>query len=356
MFSSYFKDLTLKMENEKFSINELNLFVKTLSKELKLFQNKRTKLATISKNNDKYPILNDFSLSFDPLTESTELLETWFKYGFTVGKNVISDNNSNNAVNKINNILSEYGNVLDKKNTPILSRGFFELYHDDTLTQIRQSIRLYIYHSILWGTPFLWSSFDRYGVKPFQGESSIGLGLHVDQNPSVHPDFRTIQGVLALEDCKNENGTFIASINSIKYFSEYLNFIKPEYKGEFIPLEGELLNILSETQQLIPIKKNDIVSWDSRLTHANGSNISNINRYVCYISTGLAKEERKDLIDTRKDYFETGFGNNIRDAYMHASKKPRFTDQNFINSIRDTENFTLLGLCLYGFKSYKDLK
>ena len=97
-------------------------------------------------------------------------------------------------------------------------------------------------------------------------------------------------------------------------------------------------------------------SWDSRTTHANSSNISDINRYVCYVSTGIAKNERDDLIQIRKNAFNSGLGENTRDAYLHASKKPRFTNQEFIAHNRTKEILTPLGECLYGFKKYEDLK
>ena len=160
-------------------------------------------------------------------------------------------------------IKNESSYIKDNNGTPIISRGFFEIYHDDCLAQIRQNIRLYLYHCLLWNTPYLWTSFDRLGLKTPSGENSIGLNLHVDQNPTVHPDFTTIQGVLALDDCPIERGTFVVVPGSVSQFHNYSQFVKPGYKGEFVPLEDSyLLEELKIYQQLIPLKRNNIVSWE----------------------------------------------------------------------------------------------
>jgi len=291
-------------------------------------------------------------------------LDYWLKYGFVVGKNVASTSECNNVITKIHSILSALSMQLhspetfikDENNTPLLSRGFFELYHDDSLAQIRQNIRLYIYHSILWGTPYLWTTFDRIGIKPPNGENSQELPLHVDQNPTVDPSFTTIQGVLALEDCPVERGTFAVVPNSIPYFQEYKTFVKNGYKGEYVHLDehSTLFEQLNKNKQLIPLQKGNIVSWDSRTTHANSSNISNIERYVFYISTGIAKNN-EDIIKIRQSYYQSGLGINNREAYLHASKKPRFTNEALINSFRTPEKLSLLGECLYSIIPYQDI-
>jgi hypothetical protein len=357
MFNNQTLDLINEIENNKINNEQLKKLINLIFHTLEKIKSKRNYLATQKPNLQKYIITEKFAPSFDPLTQTEDLLEHWFKYGFVVAKNVITDQESNLALNKINSILKLKENLpLDSNGSPILSRGFLEIYHDSFLAQIRQSIKLYIYHSILWDSPYLWTTFDRVGVKPPQGESSEGLNLHVDQNCMVHPYFKTIQGVLALEDCPVEQGSFVVVPGSVPYFNYYSQFIKKDYLGEFVNLdESSLYHYLKEYQTVIPLQKNSIVSWDSRTTHANSTNFSKDNRYVCYTSTGLAKYNKPDLIDIRKNSFITGLGQNHRESYLHASKKPRFTDENFINSIREKENLSVLGQCLYGFLDYKDL-
>ena len=323
-----------------------------------LYQNclNAQKLPVHSKGFSAYPIVDGYAVSFDPLTQEKDLKDHWHRYGFVVGKNVVSSDTCLSAVNRILEISQSFGEYLprDSAGVPLLSRGFFEIYHDNSLAQIRQSLRLYLYHVLLWGTPFLWTTFDRLGVKLPEGEESKGLPLHVDQNPTVHPDFRTIQGVLALVDCPIERGTFVGVPSSIENFSQYAQFIPHGYQGEYILLPESSAADFKSREQVIPLKAGNIVSWDSRTTHRNSTNYSSDNRYVAYISTGVAREDNPLLVEARKNNFRTGMGENYRDAYLHASKKPRFTDREFIDRIRQHEELSVLGNCLYGLTRYKD--
>lgn len=363
IFNSDVIQLVLQIEQGNAISKNFYLLTQAISTSFQNFQPQRNLIQNKPKQLRHYPIENGYALSFDPLTQSQELVEHWYRYGFVVGKDVVSTNISFNAVEKILDIAQKFTlndettYLKDSKGNPILSRGFFELYHDNCLAQIRQSLRLYLHHCLIWNSPYLWTSFDRLGVKTPRGENAIGLNLHVDQNPTVHSDFTTVQGVLALEDCPIERGTFVVVPSSADRFKEYSQFVTPGYKGEFIALEESSLSKDFENfKQYIPLKKNNIVSWDSRTTHANSSNISDINRYVCYVSAGLAQEDRLDLIQERVKAFHSGLGTNVRDAYLHASKKPRFTHPQYIHSIRQKENLSPLGKCLYGFQSYEQLK
>jgi ectoine hydroxylase-related dioxygenase (phytanoyl-CoA dioxygenase family) len=306
-----------------------------------------------------YPIDSEgYAIALDPLEDEELIRQYWHDYGFVVAKNIVSPETLTHSLQQIEQKISQLGMdlshpesfVVDSQQTPILTRGFFELYHDDCLAQLRQSLRLYLFQVILWHNPFLWTSFDRLGIKT---PSEEGLNLHVDQNPVVHPEFRTIQGVLALVDCPVERGTFVASPGSKSQFSTYIKHVAPGYQGEYMPLPES--RYTEFPIQHIALRQGSMVSWDSRTTHANSSNISDKIRYVAYLSTGLAKEHRVDLIEKRKQAFASGLGENVRDAYMHASKKPRFTDSALIKQIRTPEALTLLGQCLYGFESWQGI-
>lgn len=306
-----------------------------------------------------YPVDSEgYAIALDPLEDEALIRQYWHDYGFVVAKNIVSPETLKHSLRQIDEKIEQLGMdlsqpesfVVDSSQTAILTRGFFELYHDDCLAQLRQSLRLYLFQVILWNNPFLWTSFDRLGIKT---PSEEGLNLHVDQNPVVHPEFRTIQGVLALVDCPVERGTFVASPGSKSQFSTYAQHIESGYQGEYVPLPES--RYTEFPIQHIALRQGSMVSWDSRTTHANSSNISDKIRYVAYLSTGLAKEHRADLIEKRKQAFVSGLGENVRDAYMHASKKPRFTDSTLINQIRTPEALTMLGQCLYGFDSWQDI-
>ena len=324
-------------------------------------------------NLSAYPIDSDgYAQSFDPITQEKEFFSAWQKYGVIVGKNIASDTQCNNVVNLMHEALSAlssnhfdihkpntYTHIpRDESGVEIFSRGFFEIYHDAALAPIRQNIRAYIHHVLIWGRADLWTSFDRLGLKLPRHEGAKGLRLHVDQNPDINPHFKTIQGVLALVDCPVERGTFCAVPGSKYLFDGYKN--NPEKSPEFVelgshhPHEKELRN----HAQALPLRAGDMVSWDSRTTHANTDNISNDPRYVFYIAAGVANEENEAAVKARRDAFTNGLATSpykVPESLLRASLKPRYTNPKALASLRKPETLTLLGELLYGEKQYKDI-
>jgi hypothetical protein len=96
------------------------------------------------------------------------------------------------------------------------------------------------------------------------------------------------------------------------------------------------------------LRAGDIVTWDSRTTHANSANHSGESRYVAYVAAGPARESDWAAVSARSDAFRTGVGANVRDALMHASKKPRYTAPALLSANRQPEDLTVLGRLLYG--------
>jgi len=321
-----------------------------------------------------YPIDGEgYAIAIDPLQEEERFWEFWSRFGLVVDKSVISSNTCNVTINRIHVLAAKLSNgkfaidapeshqfnPTDANGTLLVSRGFFEVYHDDSLAQLRQAVRIYIHHVLLWGRADLWTTFDRYGVKLAGHKESKGLPLHVDQNATVHADFTTIQGVLALTDCPSQRGTFVAVPRSKYRFHHYADIVKAGndgYKGEYVELDLKqpFAKELEDHAQVIPIRAGDLVSWDSRTTHANSANISGEPRVVAYISAGPSREQQSELVEARNIGFASGLGSNIRMAMMHASKKPRFTDSSAVLGVRQPEQFNLLGQLLYGQKRYQD--
>jgi hypothetical protein len=169
----------------------------------------------------------------------------------------------------------------------------------------------------------------------------------------VHPDFRTVQGVLALTDCPAERGTFLGVPGSRGLFQHYGAMAKN--MGEYVELDPQdpVATVLQEHAQAIPLRAGDMVSWDSRTTHANTANISDDMRMVFYVAAGPARPDDPAAVAARVDALKTGLGSNVRDAMMHASKKPRFTQPEAIARVRKPEQLNLLGRLLYGTDGYR---
>jgi hypothetical protein len=356
-------------------LQEINENIAALISELKLTTSNsatQQRYSNQHKNRDvkleRYPIDKaGYACAFDPLTDEEAFFNTWKKYGIVVGKQVVGSDICDTTVRGICNIVEQISSgkcdisnpsswsqmPVDSNGIPLLSRGFLEVYHHDILAQIRQAVRIYLHHVVIWGRHDLWTSFDRLGIKLPHHEESKALPLHVDQNPLIHPSFKTIQGVLALADCPVERGTFVGVPGSNQYFHEYTRFA-PE-RGEYveIPTQDPVHKLLSEFSQPIPLRKGDLITWDSRTAHANSENISDKTRFVAYIAAGISSNDNTELVDARINACKTGIGSNLRDALMHASKKARYTDYDALQNLQGREEkFTLLGELLYGITRY----
>lgn len=319
---------------------------------------------------DRYPTDSEgYAVAFDPLEDEEAFVETWRRYGIVVGKAVLSPAQCRETIsglkarfNAISGGLCDldtpatWRNMpVDGNGTPLLSRGFLEIYHDDALAQIRQNVRAYIQHVLIWGRADLWTSFDRVGVKLPHHEESKALPLHVDQNPNVHPAFKTVQGVLALTDCPADRGTFQGVPGSRHLFSHYAGMAGN--KGEYVELDTgtAVARKLGAYAQPLPLRAGDLISWDSRTTHANTENLSAAMRMVLYLAAGPAREDLPEAIAARTEAMTTGTGSNVREALMHASKKPRYTDPGKLAARRRPEQLNLLGKLLYGLERYEQI-
>lgn len=308
-----------------------------------------------------------YAVGFDPLTEEKDFVACWQRYGIVIGLNVVSPELCAGTIRRMGDLMlgaSDGKCDLDKPETwenmpadeagvPIASRGFFEIYHDDAIAQLRQSVRVYLHYVLIWGRADLWTTFDRLGIKlPGHGESKA-LPLHVDQNPNVHPEFRTVQGVLALADCPKERGTFVGVPGSKQFFGRYGSMAKNA--GEYVELDtsDSSLRAVQDRARPFPLRAGSLISWDSRTTHANSANVSDKTRYVAYIAYGISRQDDPSALGWRVDGFMSGQGLNQRDAYMHASKKPRYTNLPKLAGLRRREQLTLLGRLIYGQQRYE---
>ncbi len=190
-----------------------------------------------------------YIISFDPLTEEDLFYQCWADHGIVASKAAVTPVQCERVCGTMRDLTKAVSNGLcsldrpdswgdipvDAAGAPLVSRGFFELYHDDAIAQLRQSVRVYLHYVLIWGRADLWTTFDRLGIKLPGHQESGPLPLHVDQNPNVHPAFRTVQGVLALSDCPVERGTFVGVPGSRKHFHEYGAMARNQ--GELVELD-----------------------------------------------------------------------------------------------------------------------
>ncbi len=308
----------------------------------------------------------------NPVTDPQVFRDHFRHWGVVIADNIASTQDCLYAAARVRSMLLELSdgafdlaspstwNAIpkDELGQPIISRGFLDLYHDDGLARIRQSPALWFAHCLIWGTPYLNVTYDRYGVK-LPGTLSLPLPLHVDQNPVRDPMFASTQGLVALVDNPTPTGVFICIPGSPKRFHDWKE--DGEDKGDYVPLadpydssvrSGSLWSQAME----VPLEQGQAVIWDSRTVHASGIPAEDIaaepsepiatnTRLVALISMAAEVSSEAQLI--RRQHYNDAAGSNVREARIHASYPPRYENADAANAVRSPEHLTPLGQRLY---------
>lgn len=261
-------------------------------------------------------------------------IDQYFKEnGFVVVTNVSNPENREGLIQLIDQIM--------KEDIPGIRRlGFMDLYHDDTLAQLRQDPRVYQVFAGLLGSEKLWVVFDRVIHQKFN-ENEDALPPHVDQNPITNPDFFNVQAMIVLRDMDETTGTLAVIPKSHLFFQRYAEWAKLE-DGYVEYQDNDLPSFVG-----LRLKEGELVIWDSRTTHSRFRGTPKNDRYAALVTFTLAKDD-PELYALRLKYFNEGIGWNNHEAGLRATARPRFEK----TLRRHPENFTSLGLKLYGIDKW----
>jgi ectoine hydroxylase-related dioxygenase (phytanoyl-CoA dioxygenase family) len=274
----------------------------------------------------------------DPIVHQNTALQEidqFFKEnGYVVIRNISNPENREALVQLIDQIM--------EKDIPNARRlGFMDLYHDDTLAQLRQDPRIYQVFACLLGSEKLWVVFDRV-IHQKVNENEDPLPPHVDQNPIKNPDFFNVQAMVALRDMNESTGTLAVIPKSHLFFHRYCQWTKPadgyvEYQDNDLPSFVGLR-----------LKEGELVIWDSRTTHSRFRGTPEADRYAALITFTLAKDDPK-LYELRLKYFKEGIGWNDHEAGLRATARPRLEQ----TLRQNQEKLSPLGLKLYGLDRWE---
>ncbi len=243
-----------------------------------------------------------------------EICSFFQENGYVVVRGATERKNCENLIKCIKDIA--------KKVPEATADGFMDLYHDDTLAQLRQDPEMYKLFTKLLGTEKLWVVFDRVIYQPEQVSSFSSVVIqHMDQNPNLYSDFCAIQAMIALKDINEETGVLT-----------------------LIPKSSNLPMSLG-----LCVKEGDLIIWDSRTTHSRlRSNCIGKEQFAALISFTKSQCENSELKSLRMKYFIEGTGFNHHDAGLRTTSQPRFSE-----SLRKTtEKLTSLGKKLYGIQDW----
>ena len=184
---------------------------------------------------------------------------------------------------------------------PSRNSGMVELSQHQALWETRQDPTCYQAFAELWNEEALWVSMDRCNMTPPRHPEHPELDhsfLHWDADLTDGRSLDTtgtdlpygVQGVLYLDDVSEEQGTFqcVPSVyrNLPTWMAEHdqATMTEETYGDDIIRIPGSA---------------GDLVIWDTRLPHGNGSNNGREPRFAQYISMYPARFEDAEARSSR---------------------------------------------------------
>ncbi len=291
--------------------------------------------------------LEGYAIGLDPFTQADLIKRQFDKNGFVVISDVVTQEELRVVRNRVMELLALYQHQVDSCGVPIISRGFFEIYHDCSLAMVRQSQGFYKAHTIIWDRIDLWVTFDRFVVK---NPNTVGLPLHLDQNPNLQPGFDCTQGLVSICNNLSSCGSILLVAGSHKNFEQSKQFCNDTENYCPVPPNSELYFELNNSSYNINLRDGDGLIWDSRVIHGSSDNISEQTRIAALVSYQPQTDNYSRL--KRVIAFANCEAYNDRNARMHASIRPRFNDSLFMQTIQRDFQITTLGKLLYGIMEY----
>jgi hypothetical protein len=222
-----------------------------------------------------------FAVGLCPFTEANLVVSIFNNLGYVVIANVITPDELEHVKYRVDYLLETYSEAVDSSSTPILSRGFFEIYYDIILDIIRGSARFYEAHKLIWNRADLWVTFDRFVVKK---PNTQGLPLHLDQNPYVQPDFECTQGLVSIANNTSSSGSTLLVPKSHLDFELARNFCNQTDNYNPVPTDSEYLGSIKDNVYNINLRDGDGLIWDSRTIHGSSDNLSDQTRIAALVS------------------------------------------------------------------------
>ncbi len=166
--------------------------------------------------------------------------------------------------------------------------GMVEMYHHPAMWAIRQRPRIHGAFADLWGTERLWVTIDRCNLNPpnrpgfeFQGF------IHWDIDSTLDPPPYDFQGVLALTDSPPGQGGFQCVPRMPRKLREWAKTQPPDRN----PSRPDLDSLAAVGLEVVnvPMRKGDLVIWNSLLAHGTSPNTGEQPRLAQYLSMSPAQ-------------------------------------------------------------------
>ncbi len=168
------------------------------------------------------------------------------------------------------------------------SAGMLEMYHRQSMWDVRQHPRLYQAFAELLEIERLWVSIDRVNMTPPSHEEHPDLDhgfVHWDVNladvPRPVPQPHGVQGVVYLDDTSIEQGGFCCVPELFRDMDEA--WLDDRIAARENPTKLPDSDLAEYEVEPIPGEQGDLVIWDRLCPHGNGRNLADEPRFAQYV-------------------------------------------------------------------------
>ena len=232
--------------------------------------------------------------------EIAELAEN----GYCVIENVLTAEEVANSIQYFREWFSSYPQIAEL-HSKISPHGIFK-YHEVGQQRhawyIRTRPNVQNVFKNIWKTDEVVVSFDGCCYIPADCKKKDAVWTHTDQAPTKK-GLKCIQGFVALTD--NTERTLVVYEGSHKLHEEYAKEYNLTSTKDWLLIEQNYLDKISDKKRVLNVKAGSLVLWDSRTFHQNqyGAKDNNEERIVQYVSYLPRCNLTKKMLEKRQKYF-----------------------------------------------------
>ncbi|MFD4631561.1 phytanoyl-CoA dioxygenase family protein [Streptomyces sp. NPDC058284] len=186
--------------------------------------------------------------------------------------------------------------------------GFVEAYHHQLIWDSRQTQRVYDAFVDVWDCEELWVTLDRLNLNPpnvknrsrsliAPTERGFDINLHWDVDTTLGVLPQRVQGIIALDDTREDHGGFQCCPELFRQFDRW-KALQPDGRDPIRPaIDREKMPVVRPE-----LEAGDLLIWNGLLAHGVAPNTSeNGVRAVQYLSMMPALETHEELRRSRVD-------------------------------------------------------
>jgi ectoine hydroxylase-related dioxygenase (phytanoyl-CoA dioxygenase family) len=236
------------------------------------------------------------------MTSYNEQLDELAEKGYCVIENILDAEEVDTAVKYFREWFSSHPQIegVHNKISPHGIIKFHEVGHQKHAWYIRTRQNVQNVFKNIWKTDDVVVSYDGTCYISADCKKKDAIWTHTDQAPSKK-GLKCIQGFVALTN--NTDRTLVVYEGSHKLHEEYAKEYNLTSTKDWLLIEHNYLEKISDKKRVLNIKAGSLVLWDSRTFHQNQYGNKKEERIVQYVSYLPRSNMSKKMLEKRQKYF-----------------------------------------------------